>query len=168
MKITIETLRLELREFDAKDSENLFFLNADPEVTRYTGDGPFESIEEATRFVLNYNHYCRHGYGRWVMTLKDSGEFIGWCGLRYNANTNEVDLGFRILRKHWSQGYATEAALASINYAFNTLGLPGLIGRAMNENKVSIHLLKKLGMEFEKTFTENGKTWSQFKLKAPG
>lgn len=145
----LQTSRLILSEFSKEDAEDLYLLNADPEVLKYTGDPPFESIEDALAFVDGYDNYSTDGFGRWTVRLKSDNSFIGWCGLKRHSN-GEVDLGFRIMRKHWGNGYATEAALGCIEYAFKSLDLPYLIGRAMKQNAASHRVLEKVGMLFWK------------------
>lgn len=148
MKIVATTDRLVLREFEESDALSFFELNNDPEVLKYTGDQAFQSIEEARQFVINYDHYKKYGFGRWAVILKESNEFIGWCGIKYSSENNYHDLGYRFFRKHWNKGYATEAALASLNVGFNNLQLDSIHGRAMKENLGSIKVLGKIGMHF--------------------
>ncbi len=155
-KSLFETNRLWFRQFINEDKIHLFDLNSDEEVIRFTGDSAFASIEQASDFINNYNHYRQYGFGRWAVILKDSNEFIGWCGLKYNPELDEVDLGFRLFKKYWNNGYATEAAQGCINYGFLKLGLTRIVGRAMNENKASIAVLLKLGLRYEKPIDFNG------------
>ncbi|MEZ4777641.1 MAG: GNAT family N-acetyltransferase [Bacteroidia bacterium] len=145
----IETPRLILREFSLSDATNMYELNADPEVVRYTGDKPFASIMEAATFLENYDSYKKYGYGRWAVVDKVSEAFLGWCGLKFNEE-KFVDIGFRFFRKEWNKGYATESARASLDYGFNHLNLDEIIGRASTENNPSIRVLEKLNMHFWK------------------
>ncbi len=149
MDYLIETPRLILREFEISDAAALYELNSDPEVMRYTGDRPFSSIAEAETFVHNYDTYQRQGFGRWAVMSKDTGRLIGWCGLKRNEK-DLIDIGFRFFREQWGKGYATEAAKATLDYGFEQLGLEQIIGRAARENKASLRVLEKLGMEFWK------------------
>jgi Acetyltransferases, including N-acetylases of ribosomal proteins len=155
MKVVLETERLRLREFTPKDAQSMFDLNADPEVIKYTGDLPFESVEQAKAFLQNYNDYQENGFGRWAMITKTENEFIGWCGLKLNEE-ELIDLGFRVFRKHWNKGYASEAAKACIQYGFETLGFDQIIGRVLSENAASIKVLEKLGMQYWKSGTCHG------------
>ena len=145
MKV-FETTRLYLRQFTIQDAKSLYQLNLDPDVIRFTGDSPFRSIEEAKCFLENYDHYQKYGFGRWAVIEKNDDDFIGWCGLRYSPKLAEYDIGFRFFKSCWNQGYATEAALASINHAFGKLGLQRIVGRAMKENIASVSVLKKIGL----------------------
>ena len=94
----IETPRLVLREFVLNDAENIWELNSDPEVIKYTGDPPFATIEKAREFLLDYTDYEKNGFGRWAVITKASNSFIGWCGLKFNEQ-NLVDLGFRFFKR---------------------------------------------------------------------
>lgn len=148
MRTILETERCYLRELSVDDAQAFYDLNADPEVVKYTGDKPFETVAEAKSFLQNYNQYVLYGYGRWAVISKENGLFLGWCGLKFSPDLGEVDLGFRFSRKYWNQGYATETAQASIEYGFNKLNLDKIVGRAMEANIGSVKVLEKVGMEF--------------------
>ena len=155
MKMIFETDRLILREFEITDAEPMFELNSDPDVLRYTGDTPFESVEATKDFLLKYPDYRKSGYGRWAMVPKQDNSFIGWCGIKLNEE-GFTDLGFRIFKTEWNKGYTTEAARASLEYGFKNLGIKEIIGRAAEENKASIRVLEKIGMEYWKQGTCHG------------
>lgn len=146
--ITIETPRLLLREFILSDAENFFELNNDYDVIRYTGDKAFSTIEEAQQLISSYMQYEKYRMGRLTMILKSSNEILGWCGLKFLEETNEVDLGYRLHKKYWGKGYATEAGIACIDFGFTELKLNRIIGRAAKENVGSIRVLEKCGMKF--------------------
>ncbi|POY37554.1 N-acetyltransferase [Solitalea longa] len=149
-QVLFETNRLKLREFNGNDAEGLFQLNLAPEVQRFTGDMPFNSVDEARSFINDYSHYQDYGYGRWAVLLKETNEFVGWCGLKYIPEFNDVDLGYRILRKFWGQGIATEASVGSLKHGFQQLKMDKIVGRAHAENLASIKVMAKTGMWFEK------------------
>lgn len=149
--VILETPRLLLRKTVIEDAPFFFELNADPLVTKYTGDGAFKDLQEAENIVKYViGQYDKYGYGRWIVIEKETGNTLGWCGLKYHDDTDETDLGYRFMQKHWGKGYATEASLACIDYGFKVLKLDRIIGRAMKENKNSINVLKKTGMAFHK------------------
>ncbi|TSJ42520.1 GNAT family N-acetyltransferase [Fluviicola chungangensis] len=155
MKI-IETPRLFLREMTPDDAENAYMLNLDPEVLRYTGDDPFEGVEEARKFLENYESYQKYGFGRWAMILKETGEYLGWCGLKYTPELDEFDIGYRLMKKFWGKGYATEAAEACLDLGFNQFGMETIVGRAMPENGASVRVLEKIGLTYLKNRMTNG------------
>ncbi len=155
-KIIASTKRLNIREFQADiDAQSAFELNNDPDVLRYTGDLAFTSVDEARKFLLNYQDYLQNGMGRWALTLKNDHTFIGWCGLKKHSD-GMIDLGYRLLKDYWGKGYATEASIACLHYGFNTLGLTEIIGRVARENPASIKVLEKCGFSYWKTDTCEG------------
>jgi ribosomal-protein-alanine N-acetyltransferase len=144
--VILATERLCLTEMVPSDAEEAFALNGDPEVVRYTGDGPFASVEAARAFLLSYRDYRAHGYGRWAMRRREDGAFLGWCGLKYHPDTGETDLGYRLHRRYWGQGYATEAGRACLNYGFGKLGLSRIVAHVVRAHLASIRVLEKCGM----------------------
>jgi len=152
MKIILETTRLYLREFIASDGVHFYHLNNDEDVIKYTGNNSFETQEDAMDFVKSYSDYKRNSFGRWAVCLKETNEFIGWCGLKYENEKNEVDLGYRFYKKYWGKGYATESALACVNYGFSILKIEEIVGRAAIENTASIEVLKKCNFKFKTKF----------------
>ncbi|MEC4051308.1 GNAT family N-acetyltransferase [Myroides odoratimimus] len=156
MKNVLETDRLVLRELITADAEHFYQLNLNPNVMRYTGDDAFDSVDDAYTFLANYSDYERNGYGRWAVIRKEDNAFLGWCGLKYNADIDKTDIGFRFFEEHWNMRYATESAKACLDYGFTTLGLHYIIGRAMKENIASIKVLEKIGLVYESDFDFDG------------
>jgi len=144
-----DTDRLHIRLAKIEDAPLLFDLNSDPEVVRYTGDSPFNSMSEVLNVIRErmIGGYEKYKMTRMMVFLKD-GTFLGWCGLKYFPETNEVDLGYRFFKKHWGKGYATESSKVMLEYGFNTLDLKRIIAKAMPENVNSIKVMQKLGMTF--------------------
>ena len=148
----LETQRLLLRELTPADDHHLYALNFDPEVIKYTGDPAFQNVQEARSFLENYYQYRKYGFGRWAVVHKNDGDFLGWCGLKYDPSIDETDIGFRFSKRFWNQGFATESAKACLAYGFTRLSMETIIGRAMKENTASVKVLEKLGMLFEREF----------------
>jgi ribosomal-protein-alanine N-acetyltransferase len=149
MQVIMETPRLIIRKTELSDVPNMMELNSDPLVTQFTGDGAFNSTSQAEIVAQSIlKQYADFGFGRWMFETKDTHEFIGWCGLKYHPDRDEVDLGYRLLRKHWGKGYATEASHHCINYGFEKLDIKRIIGRALKQNTASIRVFEKLGMKF--------------------
>ncbi|HRG23257.1 MAG TPA: GNAT family N-acetyltransferase [Chitinophagaceae bacterium] len=149
MHVIIETERLILRRFESGEGQLIYTLNEDPEVTRYTGD-PVRDLAHANEVLdqVILPQYALYNHGRWAVHTKPGMEFIGWCGLKYRPERDEVDLGYRFIKTAWGKGYASEAAMASINYGFEKLGLRRIVGRAMPGNIASLKVLEKCGMRF--------------------
>ncbi len=145
----LETDRLILRLQSYDDAPSLVEMNAEPEVIRYTGDHSLGSIQEARKLLEErvFPQWEKYKMGRFTVTLKD-GTYLGWCGLRYFPESDEVDLGYRFMKKHWGKGYATESSRAVLEYGFKTLKRTRIIAKAMPENKDSLKVMQKLGMTF--------------------
>ncbi len=147
----IETNRLLLREITLNDKEDLYKLHSNPEVQLYTGEPVIESIEVMEKAIsTRIANYKKYGYGRWATFLKDGMQFVGWSGLAYLPEFDEIDLGYRFLPEYWGQGIATEASNAILDYAFEILKLDRIIAIAMIENKASTRVMEKVGMAFDK------------------
>ncbi len=150
MNIITETQRLFLREFMLTDSAAAYHLNADLEVLKYTGDIPFKDEGDALDFLINYiPTYKINGMGRWAVIRKEDNAFCGWCGLKRNED-GQIDLGYRLMRKYWGKGIASEAAKAALDYGFESLDLDRIIARAHKANIGSIRIMQKLKMSFVK------------------
>ena len=151
MKALIETERLLLRKITLDDKEEIFKLHSDPEVQKYTGEPLVESIEEIEKAIkARTRDHEKYGYGRWATILKSEMQFVGWAGLAYLPEFDKVDLGYRLKKKYWGMGIATEASKAIIDYGFNVLNLDLIIAIALPENKDSIRVMEKAGMIYDK------------------
>lgn len=151
MTFIIETKRLLLRDIEPSDKEEMFDLHSDPEVQKYTGEPPVESLEEMEKAIrIRVDDYKKFGFGRWATFLKDGMHFVGWAGLAYLPEFNEIDLGYRFKPKFWGMGIATEASHAILKFGFENLGLKRIIAIAMKDNLGSINVMKKVGMQFDK------------------
>ena len=157
MKMILETPRLLLRKKRIEDAPFLLELNSNPLVIQYTGDVAFKNLKEAENIVgYIMNQYTQNGYGRLLVIEKATGNYLGWCGLKYHADSKETDIGYRFLQSEWGKGYATEAAKACIEYGFSNLQLTRIIGNAMKQNVASINVFKKLDMiYFDETLIDS-------------
>ena len=149
MHIVFETPRLILRQFTEADASLILELNSDPEIVKYVHEPTLKTEEEAKTILFNnILPQYKNNLGRWAMHTKENNEFIGWCGLKYRPEPDEIDLGYRLIQKAWGKGYATEAAQHTLDHGFKTLNLNLITGRAHIENIASIKVLEKLGMYF--------------------
>lgn len=166
----IETSRLILRKIQDSDVQGMYALDSDPDVHHYLGRKPIHTIEEA-QGVIDYirRQYHDDGIGRWAMILKNEGKFVGWAGLKYEREVRHdmhyYDLGYRLLKKYWGQGFATEAARASLKYGFENMKLPVIYAGAHVDNSGSNKVLRKVGMSFVETFEFDGADhhWYRFR-----
>jgi len=152
-----------------QDAGLVLTLNADSEVVRYTHDRMRDIVhaEEVLDKVI-LPQYKSYGVGRWAVYLKSSSEFTGWCGLKYIAERNEYDLGYRYLSAYWGKGYATEAAMACLQFGFEIRKLERIVGRAMPENVASLRVLEKCGMHYIGTETVDGHLANTYEKWNPG
>ena len=155
----ITTSRLLLRAFQYSDFENAHQLLSDPEVMRYSLNGPY-SRKKSRDFI----DQCILKSDKNVPTLfavidNKNNQFIGFCGFfpQKIQGEEELELGYRLLKKYWGKGFATEAAVAVKNYAFNQLGLTRLISVIEISNTASLRVAEKNGFRVEKQMLYNGK-----------
>ena len=148
----IDTGRLILRPFTLDDAEAWLPLITLPEIVRYTGDPPIASVDEAREILRTrpLRDYAVHGYGRMAVIEKASGRLVGFSGLKYVAELDEVDIGYRFLPDCWGKGYATESARALMDDGRRRFGFERIVGMAHPENRASIAVLEKLGLRFER------------------
>lgn len=150
MSIVLQTERTQIREFVESDAPAFYRLGSDPEITRLTHDpgGGFRDLDHAREILLSHPiaDYARHGYGRWAVVHRKDRAIVGFCGLKYLDDLDEVDLGYRFLPSHWGQGLATETGRAVLVHGFEKLGLEEIIALALPENVASIRVMEKLGM----------------------
>lgn len=145
-----------MRKLAKEDAKDLYTLNLDKEVLKFTGDRPFENLQTAIDFLINYDQYEKYGVGRLAVIDKKTSKFLGWCGLRYSENKNEYDIGFRFYKKYWNKGLATETAKKCLDFGFDECKIEKIVGRAMKENIASIKVLEKIGMTFKENFDFEG------------
>ncbi|MCB0792850.1 MAG: GNAT family N-acetyltransferase [Flavobacteriales bacterium] len=147
MRAIVSTARLWMREVLPQDAPVMFAMNNDPEVMRFTGDRPFPSLAAAETFIRAYPDYQLNGFGRWAVILKGEEVPIGWCGLKRHTD-GMIDLGYRLVRPHWGNGYATEASHACLDWGFQRVDIHEVLGRTARENRASVRVLEKIGMRY--------------------
>ncbi|MBF0574560.1 GNAT family N-acetyltransferase [Dysgonomonas sp. GY617] len=171
MKYILETERLYLREIDSQDVDDLFEMDSDPEVHKYIENKPVKFKEQIVEVIeMLRAQYKKNGIARWAVVYKQSGECIGWAGLKYfseplNNHSDFYELGYRLKKKHWGKGYVTEAATSIVKYGFENLGLDIIYATAHTENDGSINVLKKLGFKFTEVFDYEGDPTNWFELQ---
>lgn len=151
-ELVLETPRLILRKFTLKDGEFIFRLLNSPGWLKNIGSRNIGSKADAERYITNklLPPYEISGFGFYRMELKQTGESAGMCGLVKREGLDDVDIGFALLPEYEGKGYAIEAAKAVMEFAKHELKLDRLAAITIQQNKGSINLLEKLGMEFEK------------------
>lgn len=171
MEIFAETNRLILREILPTDVDGFFELDADPDVHRYLAGQPVQNKQQAVDAIqFIRQQYIDNGIGRWAVIDKKTNAFMGWAGLKLiteiiNDHINFLDLGYRLIKKYWGQGIATEAAHASLKYAFETLQANEVYAHAHAENTGSNRVLTKVGLTLTETFVHHGITCNWYKIE---
>lgn len=148
MTVVIETRRLSLRRQTAGDAPFILRLLNDGDFLRYIGDRGVRTVEDAEAYIRDgaVASYEVHGFGLYLVELRDGREAIGVCGLLRRDFLEDVDLGFALLPEHRRRGYAREAAEATIMFAHEQLGIERLVAIVSPENTASIRLLE--GLDF--------------------
>jgi len=152
MSIFLKTERLLLRRFTQNDVGNLVDLDGDSEVMRFINGGKPTTREEIENKVLPafFSYYDRYeGYGFWAAIERSTGEFLGWFHFRpeEGAGPDEPELGYRLHRSAWGQGYATEGSRALIRKGFTELGVERVVASTMAVNNGSRSVMEKGGPE---------------------
>ncbi|HLP39456.1 GNAT family N-acetyltransferase [Lacibacter sp.] len=174
MKIVAETERLILREIQLTDVDGIFELDADPEVHRYLGNKPVTGKDQVvTQINAIRQQYINNGIGRWAIIDRKTGGFIGWTGLKFvteliNNHRNYYDLGYRLIRRYWGRGIATETAHVSLQYAFNKINVNEVYAMADCENVASNRILQKVGLNYIETFDLEGIKHNWYKIEKTG
>ena len=163
---SIETARLLLRPFTSTDLDNYTrLIFTDVEVMRYLPRRDASPRERAERTMAFFSdHWLQRGYGVWAITDKINETFIGHCGLNYLADIDEVEVLYALRQSHWSRGFATEAARASVQFGFEQAQRMRLVGLAVPENITSRRVLEHLGFTFEKNAHHFGLDLVQYGL----
>jgi len=154
MKIpTLTTPRLTLRPFTEADAEPLHRILNEDGILRYFPRPEPPDLARVQRLIAGQlRHWEEHGLGWWAVELRSTserratGELLGWNGLQYLPDTEEVEVGYLLSRRRWGQGLATEGAQAALRFGIETLRLGSIIGVVHPENIASQRVLEKAGL----------------------
>ncbi len=156
MKILLETERLVLREFTADDVDDLVELDADPEVVRWTPDESVSRDDVEQNILPHFRRYYAEspGFGFWAVELKRTGEFLGWFHLRPadGHGPDEPEIGYRLRRSAWGQGYATEGSRALIAKAFCDHPIRRVLAETSAIHTASRRVMEKSGLRLVREF----------------
>jgi len=168
MNIHVETDRLLMRDIEATDLEGMYLLDSDPDVHEFLGKNPITTRQQAME-AIEYikGQYTKNGIGRWAIVDKNTNDFIGWSGLKYEEGLRHFgyyDLGYRLRKEYWGKGIATETAIESIKYGFEILDLKEIGGAADVTHTASNIILKKVGLRFVDVFEYEGELANWYNL----
>ena len=166
--IILETEHLLFRPLTFSDLEAMTALYADPEVMRFLG-GP-RKRDEVQHVLQGYiREYQTYGHSFFATILKSDEQFIGHCGLLHQEveGTTEIELAYVLAPAYWQQGLALEGTLALKNYGLQQLGFPRLISLIPPDNRASIHIAQKIGMQYERDVDQWGQHFQLYVVKQP-
>ncbi|WP_018923127.1 GNAT family N-acetyltransferase [Salsuginibacillus kocurii] len=156
--IILETKRMQLREMTEQDVDLLMEIFSDPVTMRYYPST--KTRAEAERWIRwNQRNYKETGAGLWICEHKETGTFLGQCGIvpQRVDEVIESEIGYLFVRKQWGQGFATEAAEAVKQQGFQIMGIKRFISIILTENIPSIKVAERIGMSFEKKHIRKGR-----------
>ena len=150
----VESERLILRNWKDSDQPVFAQMNTDPKVMEFLPKS-FWGNDGKEVIARIKNSIETNGYGMWAMERKDTGEFIGFTGLHsptWEAHfTPCIEVGWRLASKYWGQGFATEGALASLDYGFNKMNLDEIVSFTVPDNTRSRKVMDRIGMTYDKS-----------------
>ena len=150
--VVFETDRLVLRRLTVDDAPFILRLLNEPSFLQHIGDRGVRNLADAKQYLLSgpIASYERHGFGLFLVELKEGRAPIGICGLLKRDALDDVDLGFAFVPESWSKGYAFESTTATLAYAHDAQHLKRVVAITSPDNVASINLLVKLGFYFDR------------------
>ncbi len=168
----IETERLLLRKPRAEDAPGLLEAFADPEAMRYIGDGSTTDLAGSEEAIRRWHErWDTWGVGMFVVERVEDAPVLGRAGFlrwdpeRWEIGGSETELGWGLAREHWGSGYATEAARALRDWAFDSRGLTRLISLIQEGNVRSFCVAERLGERYERDVEVRGKPTRLYSLE---
>ena len=147
----IESERLIFRKFTIDDLPQLIEQRSDPDVNKYLGGTKLqnpEALEKRIKFYMSC--YDTHGFGMCAMLWRPTGEMIGSAGLQPLDGTDDIEVGYSMIKEYGGMGIGTESARAWMMHGFTNHGLDRIVAVAQMGNRPSMHIMEKLGMKYEK------------------
>lgn len=156
MRIT--TKRLIIRPFTPGDFEAIHAVWSDPEVMGPVPGKAYDRDKSWARLSAAFSHQARHGFSKWAVVEKANGNVIGECGVHYLENGPDIELGYKLARARWGQGFASEAAQACLDWALAERP-ERVVAIVAAANTRSARILGKIGMVRDGTFSRFDHTW---------
>lgn len=167
---TFHTDRLLLRPRTMGDLDDCLAMDRDPQVTQHIA-GPWKDPDRHRAFVVDrIQTRWPDGLGYWTIVPRaDPQTFLGWILLLPCLDFgDEIEIGWRLPRRHWGHGYATEAARPVLRHAFDTVGVNAVIADIHPQNHASIHVAEKLGLRFVEDRTIAGEPARSYQIDHTG
>lgn len=151
----LETPRLILREMTDDDFSALHAILSDPETMQYYPK-PYDEVGVRRWISWCKGSYVKNGFGLWAVVLKETGEFIGDCGISLQPINGQwlPEIGYHISKHHWRKGYASEAAAACIRMAFERFGYAQVYSYMNADNEPSYRTAMKNGMSLVEEYDD--------------
>lgn len=160
------TERLVMRGFRDDDFPSFAGFYANEQTARFVGG--VCSGEDAWRRMASFaGHWILRGYGLWALQLRETGAFVGYCGLWFPQGWPEPEIGWGLVEAHHGRGYVTEAARRARSYAYDSLGWTTVVSCIALENTASIRVAERLEARFERTIENRGWTVGVYRHPAP-
>lgn len=145
---TLETPPLILRPWTLEDTDTLFLILQEPDILKYFPPTAF-TLEKTRNYIKHQlSHWQARGYGHWAVVTQEDGQVVGWNGLEYLPELDEVEVAYLLSQRVRGHGFATQVASAAIRFGFDISGLKEIIGLVHPENVPSIRVLEKCGLVF--------------------
>jgi [ribosomal protein S5]-alanine N-acetyltransferase len=163
---TLTTAQLTLRPMVAGDAATLHRIYQSEGVLQYFPIPAPPPLEKMERFVaFQQRHWEQHGYGNWGVLPAGEQEIVGWAGLQFLPELDETEVGFLLDRPFWGRGYATQAALAALQFGFERCGLEHIIALVHPDNAASQRVIAKCGMAYQETLALWGIELQRYRLE---
>ncbi|MCE7033762.1 GNAT family N-acetyltransferase [Bacillus cereus] len=165
-KKVIHTKRLFMRKPLIEDVEQFYSIIKEDAVGKWLAKSSGMSKEEAKDYVIQLiSHWEQYDFGVWLLVNRNTDKLLGHCGLRKIDETGEIEIMYLLDPEYWGNGYASEAAKASIQYAKEMMNEKRIIARVKVENENSKKLLRNLGFTYTHDVDHSGRLLSYFELK---
>jgi ribosomal-protein-alanine N-acetyltransferase len=165
---TIKTGRLVLRPFQLQDADPLHEILSIPGLLEYYPNPEPPDLERVQKLVQGQiDHWSEYGYGWWAVEPNGNDELIGWSGLQYLTETDEIEIGYLLSKSYWGMGLATESAAEGLDYGFRKLKIQEIVGIVHPENISSQKVLEKIGLEYKEEAEYFGMACYKYLIKNP-
>lgn len=149
--MNIETRRLILRHFTPNDADELYHIYSNRDLFKYmSNEKPL--LRDQTRLLIYslIENWQQHRFGVWALIDKKDKKLIGHCGFKFLDNTQEIQIGYLLLKSYWGNGLGTEAASTALKYGFEVARFERVVAIAKPENVASRRVMEKVGMKYDK------------------
>lgn len=165
-KKVIHTKRLFMRKPLIEDVEQFYSILKEEVVGKWLAKSRGMSKGEAKDYIIQLiSHWEQYDFGVWLLVNRNTGELLGHCGLRKIDETGEIEIMYLLDPEYWGNGYASEAAKASIQYAKEMMNVKRIIARVKVENENSKKLLRNLGFTYTHDVDHSSRLLSYFELQ---